>query len=66
VADFCFRHVLQFQRADNVVFVSVGFKNVLDLGAFFSGKIGVDFAVSAWWINNDCFAFVREVVAVVG
>jgi hypothetical protein len=65
VANLSFCHVLEFKRTYDVVFVSVGLKNVLDFCAFFLSQARVDFAVTSW-VDNDRFAFVGQVVAVVG
>ena len=64
VPDFCFSQVFQLNCARDIVFVTVGFKDIANGYAFLLSKLRVDFAVASW-VNYNCFAFVCQEVAVV-
>ncbi|KAF5032784.1 hypothetical protein DSECCO2_613530 [anaerobic digester metagenome] len=52
VVDLCIRQLLQFQRANYIVFISVRFKNIFYFHALSSGNIEVYLAVSPGIDNN--------------
>src|SRR3990170_6450989 len=65
VTDFGIGHVLELNRTNNVVFVSMGLKNITDFCAFLLSQALVDLAVSTR-VDDHSFCLVGEVVTVVG